>query len=648
MTSQTETETPEREEFSFQAEINSLLKLLAHSLYQNKEIAIRELVSNASDALDKIRHLQLTDESVKSDDPLEIHLEPDAEAKILTIRDNGVGLSHDDLIQNLGTIAHSGSLEFLKQLSQESGTSNDLSLIGQFGVGFYSAFMLAEKVEILTRSYQGEECWRWMSDGSGSFSIEPTENLERGTQVRLHLKEGLEEFTEPLRLKTIIRKYSTFVPHPVMLDGEQLNEQRPIWVEPKSQLSEEQYQKFYEYLSHQIDEKPLWHLHISIDSPRQFHALIYCPATNYEALGFGRVEHGLHLCAKRILVQDDCDKLLPEYLRFLYGLVDSDDLPLNVSRETLQDDAVFTKIKRVLLKQIFKQLDSLAEDHDAYSQFYNQFGSILREGINDFEHRNSVAELLRFRSSVTGELKLTSLSDYLERASENQTQIYYACGTDLESIKKNPNLEIFHKKKLEVLYLDDPIDEFVLSNLHLFEEKQLVPIDSVDVQFPETSTSDADDDAESSSDSQEDASTEEGSDTELPGGFSVVLTLIKDALGDRVEDVKESKRLTESPCCLVQSSGGMSTQLQKILQMTNKEAEFGKRILEINPRHPLVQRLCKLSANSQNVEFIRHCGAQLYANALLMEGLPPDLDSMIDRTESFMKELAEKRTSIIT
>ena len=310
--------------------------------------------------------------------------------------------------------------------------------------------------------------------------------MERGTEIRLHLKQDLDEFTDAYRLKHIVRKYSTFIPHPIQLDGEQLNDQRPIWVEPKSQLEEEQYVKFYQHLSHHTEEKPLWHLHLSADSPIQFHAILYCPQTSFERMGFGRSEHGLHLCAKRILVQDNNRDLLPEYLRFLFGLVDSADLPLNVSRESLQDNTIFRKIRKVLVKRVLEHLAKLAEDDaERYGQFFKQFGPILREGVaTDFENREAVARLLRFQSSKGDEL--TSLDAYIERAGEKQKQIYYLGGPDLASIKKSPNLELFQKRGVEVLFLTDPTDEFVLSNLGQYAEHPLVSIDAADVELPES------------------------------------------------------------------------------------------------------------------------------------------------------------------
>lgn len=632
------TEVADKQEFTFQTEIKQLLHILSHSLYQNREITIRELVSNASDSLNKMRHIQLTDSQYRDDAPLEITLEPDKEKRILTIRDNGIGLTHDELVANLGTIAHSGSLEFLNKLSGDA--KSDLSLIGQFGVGFYSAFMLADRVEVLTRSYREDASWRWESEGTGRFTVEPAENVPRGAQVRLHLKEGLDEFLEPHRLKYIIRKYSTFVPHPVKLADEQLNEQRPIWVEPKSQLTEEQYAAFYQYLTHRAEETPLWHLHLASDSPLQFHAILYCPASNFELMGFGRIEHGVHLCAKRILVQDDCRDLLPEYLRFLYGLVDSADLPLNVSRETLQDSTILRKIGKVLVKRVLDHLASIADEKpEDYLKFYQQFGVTLRAGIGtDFENRERIAKLLRFQSSHDAKSeKLTSLDDYIRRATDAQKQIYYLGGPDLPSIEKNPNLEIFRKKQLEVLFLTDPMDEVVLSTLHQYGEKQLTSIDAAEVEFPETA------------EKPEEAPKPEGAKDETAGagGFEKLLELFRKALGDKVAEVRESKRLTDSPCCLVNPSGAMSTQMQKMMQLATKDFEMSKRILEVNPSAALIKRLSVLTANSDQQEFIEECGRQLYANAMILAGLMPDGEEIVTRMQHFMDELASNRSPIV-
>ena len=630
---------PAAEQHDFQAEISRLLHLLSHSLYQNREIALRELVSNASDALDRVRHLMLTGGIEKDEAELAISINADQDAKVLEIADNGIGMSKRDLIENLGTIAHSGSLDFLSQLSGDQ--QQDLSLIGQFGVGFYSAFMLAEKVVVLSRSATESESWRWESAGTGNYSIEPAGfDLPRGTKIRLHLREETLEFLRPERLKHVLSKYSTFVPHPIYLQGERINEQRPIWVEPKSQVTEEQYEKFYQYVSHHFDEKPLWHLHLSADSPFQFHAILYCPPTNVELLGFGKAEHGLHLCAKRVLVQNDCRQLLPEYLRFLYGLVDSADLPLNVSREALQDNTVFRKIRKVLTKRVLDSFAKLAvDDADRYQTFITQFGGLLREGLaTDYDHQEQVASLLRFHTSGD-EQNLTSLDEYLSRAPEDQSQIYYLAGPNLATLRRSPNLEAARKRGVEVLFLTDPVDEIALTSLDRYKGKQLVSVDSSEARFP--ALADADD-------AEEDAA-QPTKPTETPAGFESVLRLFKEALGERVSDVRQTDQLADSPVRLVSAEGtpGYSASLQNVLSMTHEGYEASKRILELNPANPLIGRLSMLAANDQNSAFIRDCGQQLFANALLLSGITPEPNEVVNRTQTFMEELASKRSGVI-
>jgi molecular chaperone HtpG len=622
----------EKQEFSFQAEIKQLLHLLAHSLYQSQEIAIRELVSNASDALDKMRYIALTDAAHKDGSALEIVLEADKDNQTLTIRDNGIGMTHDELVENLGTIAHSGSLQFLKKMTGDA--KKDLSLIGQFGVGFYSAFMLSDRVRVVTRSYREESGWEWESDGTGKFSISPAEVSERGTRIILHLKEDTKSFLEPFRLKSVLQKYSNFVPHPIKVGDERINDVKPIWVEPKNQLTKEQYDGFYTHLSHHPNETPLWHLHFSADSPIQFHALVYCPPTNIELMGFGRQEHGLYLCAKRILVQNECRDLVPEYLRFLYGLVDSEDLPLNVSRETLQDNTILRKIRALLTKKVLDRLADLAkESNDDYMAFYRQFGNILKEGIStDFENRQRIAKLLRFPSTQSDAPgSVTSLDDYLSRARDGQKEIYYIGGPDLAAIRKSPNLEIFRKRNIEVLFLPEPIDEFIMASLNEYDGKPVKSIDAADLDLPEATEEEKKDEKEETPES----------------GFGKVLTVFRAALDGKVEDVRESKRLTDSPACLVNPDGSISTQMQKLMKLANKDFQMSKRILEINPRAKLIRRLSAISANSENDGFIAECGKQLLANALLLEGLAPEPQEVVDRVQAFMEQSAEKRSSII-
>jgi molecular chaperone HtpG len=632
----------DRQEYSFQAEIKQVLHLLSHSLYQSREIALRELISNASDALDKMRYISLTDDKERETGPLEIVLDGRETEKQLVIRDNGIGMTHDELVTNLGTIAHSGSGEFLKAMAaaKSDKEKSELSLIGQFGVGFYAAFMIADRVRVRSRSYSADSGWEWESEGTGTFTITPVEEaLPRGTEVILHLKEDAKDFASPWRIKEIVKRYSSFVPYPIRLgtDGEVINDQKPIWVEPKSQVTDEQYTQFYQHLTHHPEEKPLWHLHMAADSPIQFRAIVYCPPTNLENLGFARLDHGLNLCAKRVLVQSDCKDLVPEYLRFLRGLVDSEDLPLNVSRETLQDNSVVRKIRTSLVKGVLDRLDHLAQDDaDKFNVFYDQFGRTLKEGlVVDHNNKERIAKLLRFPSSKSDDSKVrVSFDEYIARMPVGQERIYYLGGADLSSIAKSPNLEIFRRKGLEVLYLTDPIDEFALSSLRTYQGKELTSIDSADLDLPDTATTSA-----------ADIKTDESSAKE--SGFSRVLDLFRAALGNRVSEVRESKRLTDSPCCLVNAEGGMSTQMQRLLKMANKDFHESARILEINPTAALVRRLCRLSANNQHDDFIKSCALQLWTNAMILEGLTPEPEDMVARVQTFMAEAAEKRSPLI-
>ena len=623
--------TSDRQQYAFQAEIKQLLHLLSHSLYQSRDIAIRELVSNASDALDKMRFVAMTDESLRDSSPLEIVVEGRPDAGELVIRDNGVGMSHDELVTNLGTIAHSGSKEFLKGVA--SGGKADVSLIGQFGVGFYAAFMLADSVRVRSRSCRETSGWEWESDGSGTFSLVEAEGLPRGTEVILHLKEDAKEFAEASKIKAVLKTYSGFVPHPIKVGDQVVNDQKPIWVEPKAQVTDEQHARFYQYLTHRTDESPLWHLHMAVDSPIQFRAILYCPKSNIEKLGFGRLEHGLSLCAKRILVQGDCRDLLPEYLRFLHGLVDSEDLPLNVSRETLQDNSVIRKIKAVLTKGVLDKLKVMADETpDDYLEFYQQFGQALKEGIAvDPTNRDRVAKLLRFASTRSeGGSSLTGLDDYIKRAPADSKAIYYLGGPDLASIRKSPNLEIFGKRNLEVLLLTDPIDEFVMTSLHQYDGKTLTSIDSSDLELPGL-----------------EVEKPEGEDASASGGFGKVLELFRSALGNRVESVRASKRLTDSPACLVNADGGLSLQMQRLLKQNNRDFPTSRRILEVNPGAPLIQRLVTLSSNPANEPFIQDCARQLWANTMILEGETAEPEEMVARVQSLMEQAAQAKSSII-
>jgi len=630
----------DRQEYAFQAEIKQVLHLLSHSLYQSREIAVRELISNASDALDKMRHIALTNESQREAGPLEIVIDGREADRQLIIRDTGLGMTQEELVTNLGTIAHSGSAAFLQAIATERQEKSDLSLIGQFGVGFYAAFMIADRVTLRTRSYAEQTGFEWESEGTGTFTITPIEGtIPRGTEVILHLKEDAKDFAAQWRIKEIVRRYSSFIPYPIRLGpgGEVINDQKPIWVEPKSQVTEEQYIRFYQHLAHHPEEKPLWHLHLAVDSPFQFRAIVYCPPTNLERLGFARLEHGLSLCAKRVLVQSDCRELVPDYFRFLRGLVDSEDLPLNVSRETLQDNNVVRKIRTSLVKAVLDRLDHLAQEQpDVFRTFYEQFGRTLKEGlVVDPANRERIAKLLRLPSSRADDpTTLVSLDEYIARMPAGQTRIYYLGGPDLSSIRKSPNLEIFRRRGLEVLFLTDPIDEFAVTSLGMYQGKELTSIDSADLDLPETGPT-----AEPEPNAPESQAKE--------SGFGRVLDLFRNALGARVSEVRESKRLIDSPCCLVNAEGSMSTQMQRLLKLTNKDFTESARILEVNPSAPLIRRLCRLSANQEHDAFIKQCGVQLWADAMILDGVTPEPEEMVARVQAFMAEAAEKRSPLI-
>ncbi len=636
MTTETEPQVEPQsapQEFVFQAEIKRLLHLLSHSLYQNREIAIRELISNASDAIDKFRHVALLDKSLDDGQELAIDLWPDPDTMLLTIRDNGVGMTRDELVKNLGTIAHSGSLEFL---ANAKGDKQDLSLIGQFGVGFYSAFMLADKVEVLSRSYKEDGGWMWESDGSGQFTVRPAEVSQRGTEIRLHLKADLDEFSRAVRLQWILRQYSGFITYPIRVKGELVNDQRPIWCEPKSQVTDKQYNDLYKFLSKR-GEDAMWHLHLSLDSPFQFHTVLFCPQQNDELLGLGKSDQGLHLCAKRVLVQNDCDQLLPSYLRFLQGVVDSADLPLNVSREALQDNNVFRKIRKVLTKKVLGHLDDLSKDDPkGYATFYIQYGPVMREGVStDFENKDAVSKLMRFKSSFGDDrTRLFGLEEYVSRLAEGQNQIYYVGGPDLRTIEKNPNLDGFRARGLEVLYMTDPVDEFVINNLSVFQERPLVSIDSDNIELPEPKSEDATEDEPAKQAAQEAAA-----------GFGRVVELFKQVIGDKVRDVRGSSRLTSSVACLVAPEGTMSAQLEKVLRGANDDFPLAKRTLELNPNHPLMKKLVALSASADNVPFIQSCGSQILSNLMILDGMMSDPHDVTDRVLGFMEELAQQRST---
>lgn len=615
--------------FKFKAEIKQLLDILARSLYTNRDVFVRELVSNAADALDKVRFESIRGAEIYQPElAFEIKIDLDKDKKTFTITDTGIGMSKDELITNIGTIAHSGSAEFLKHVTENEQAGP--TLIGQFGVGFYSVFMVADNVEITTRSYLKEsEAWHWTSDGTGSYKIEPASEAPRGTKIIVHLREDAVEFAEKFRIENVIKKYSNFVSFPIKLNDEQVNKISAIWREPKASIKEDQYQEFYKFFSN-TSEEPLSWLHFSADAPIQLNSLLFIPKVNYEILGFSPKEHGVNLFVKRILIQTDNKDLMPQYLRFMQGVVDTEDLPLNISRETLQENFTVVKIRNLLVKRILTHLADMAKNEwDKYKEFWTQFGRILKEGYMDYAHREKIAELFRFNSSVhPNNEELCSLDDYMSRMKEGQKEIYYISGPSRESIERDPHIEIFKQKGIELLYLYDPIDEFVLSGLFGFKEKNFVSADQADLKTLQEIKSD--DAADEKTKEKQEIKKKEKRDLEK------LCTRIKNILGDQVEEVRLSERLTDSPAVLVSKEGGMSAQMQKIMQVMNKDAASIKKVLEINGTNDLILNMLSLFKNDPKDPYLNKAAEQLFYSTQLQDGFVLDPFKMVSGMQSLL------------
>ncbi len=623
------------EQFEFQAEIKQLMHLLAHSLYKNREVFVRELISNAADALEKVRFFITKGDAVADkDSPLEIRIDPDEEKNQLVITDTGIGMTHQELIDNLGQIAHSGTQDFVKRMSANANaekSEKDFNLIGQFGVGFYSVFIVAEKVEVISKSYLPDEpAHLWTSDGTGSYTLQSLGMTPRGTKIIVHLREDAKEFLSKWSLESAIKKYSNFVPVPIKIKDEQINKTRAIWAEPKSSLKEEDYQEFYKFLSLGSDN-PLFYLHLAVDMPVQFHALLYCPMSNPELLGFGKTEHKTHLYARRVMIQQDSEDILPDYLRFFRGIVDCDDLPLNISRETLQENRQMTHVRKALIGKILGYLTDLAKnDADKYKKFWKQFGRVFKEGYNDFQHQDKFKPLVRFNSSTVGVDELVSLDDYVGRMVGGQTEIYFLSGPNRATNDKSPHLEIFRKKGIEVLFLFDPLDEFVVSGLRNYMEKEFKSIDQVNLdkitEIPDKEVTDKKDDAPPIDEID----------------LKKLLEHIKVTLGEsKIKDAVVSKRLTDSPAVLVNPDDGMSSHMQRVMKLMHQDAAVGPRVMEVNAKHPLIRNLVSIYAKDPRHAFINQTCFQLYDNALLMEGFPPDWHEMVTRLQDMMSNASE-------
>ena len=615
-----------KETLGFQTEVNQLLKLMIHSLYSNKEIFMRELVSNASDAIDKLRFEAISESKLyENDTELKISLAYDKEAKTITLSDNGIGMSRDEVVENIGTIAKSGTRQFLDSLTGDQ--KKDANAIGQFGVGFYSAFIVADKVSLCTRraGTSNDQAVLWESAGEGDFSIETVHKDSRGTELTLHLKEDADEFLDGMRLRTIIRKYSDHITVPIEMlkeatppmpteEGEEpeevvedvieyeiVNSASALWTRAKNDISEEEYTEFYKHVGHDFED-PLARSHNKVEGKYEYTSLLFVPKRAPFDLWERDRQHGIKLYVRRVFIMDETEKLMPNYLRFVKGVIDSNDLPLNVSREILQNSKVLDNIRSGSVKKILGVLQKMANnDKDNYQIFWKEFGRVIKEGPGeDFANRDKIAKLIRFSSTTDDKEEQTvSLDDYLSRMKEGQNDIYYITADSFASAKHSPHLEVFRKKGIEVLLLSDRVDEFLMSSLPTYEEKNLVS-----VARGELNLGDMEDEEEKK---EQEKSQEE---------YKDFLKKVTDSLGDDIKEVRMTHRLTDSPACLVTGEHDMSANLERLLQQAGQDVMGHKPIFELNPEHPLIKRLSTDVDGERFDDWTRI----LFEQALLSEG----------------------------
>ncbi|HKK05355.1 MAG TPA: molecular chaperone HtpG [Gammaproteobacteria bacterium] len=602
-----------KETLNFQAEVKQLLHLMIHSLYSNKEIFLRELISNASDACDKLRFEALTDDALfEGDSDLRIRVEFDTEARTITVHDNGIGMSRQEVMDNVGTIASSGTRRFLESLSGDQ--AKDANLIGQFGVGFYSSFIVADRVSLTTRraGLGPEHGVAWESDGQGSYTIETVERPERGTSVTLHLREGEEEFLDTFRLRNVIHKYSDHISLPILMakegegqdesgELETINKASALWARPKREISDEEYKEFYKHVAHDFEEPLAW-THNHVEGTQAYTTLLYVPKRAPFDLWDRDRRHGVKLYVKRVFIMDDAEQLMPTYLRFVRGVVDSDDLPLNISREILQRNKHIDAIRSASVKRVLGLLEDMAgKEPDKYAEFWSAFGAVLKEGpAEDFANREQIARLLRFGSTHTdAQAHDTSLADYIGRMKPGQDKIYYITAESFAAARHSPHLEVFRKKGIEVLLMWDRVDEWLMSHLTEFDGKALVSVAKGALDLGEL----------------EDASEKEEA-AKAGEEYKALLERMQSVLGDQVKEVRVSHRLTDSPSCLVVEEHDMAVNLQKLLKQAGHDVPPIRPTLEINPDHALVQRLGAEADEQRFADWTR----VLFDQAMLSEG----------------------------
>ena len=606
------------EQHSFQAEIQQLLSIVIHSLYTDREVFVRELVSNAADACEKLRFLQASGQSPTGDSGPSITITANEAESTLTIADTGIGMNRDELVQNLGTIAHSGTKAFLKALAEQQ--KPDTRLIGQFGVGFYSAFMVAKQVTVVTRSQAaGSEGWTWTSEGGNGYTLESAPDATPGTQITLSLKDEAKEFAQAGNLERIVKRYSNFVAFPLELDGKRVNTVQAIWARSKNEVKEEEYKEFYEYLAHD-NEAPKYRLHFTADAPIAIQALLFVPSRSLEMPGMVRQESEVHLYCRKVLIESKPKGLLPEWLRFVRGVVDSEDLPLNVSRERMQDSDLMRKLSKALTNRFLKHLAEEADkDAAAYDGFYSEYHRFLKEGVlSDWENQAALAKLVRYESSATEAGKKTSMADYVKRMPEGQKDIYYLLAKDRAAAEASPYFEVFRARKFEVLFVDDPIDEFVMDRLREFDSKSITAAEKAELDVEEASKEGALSDDEA---------------TSLAGWLKLTL-------GEAVHEVRSSKRLVDSPVVALDSDKYMTASMRRTLKSMGRDAMAGEDAapdLEINPRHPVIVKLNQLRQNDAALAGL--VAEQLNDQARLASGRLEDPRAMLQRMNALLSKV---------
>jgi molecular chaperone HtpG len=607
------------QEFEYKAEMKQLLDLIVHSLYTHPEIYLRELISNASDALSKVRFNALTDQEILDKEAeLAIRISIDSKEMTFVIEDSGVGMTEEELIANLGTVAKSGTLGFMQALKEQQ-KQLDGNLIGQFGVGFYSVFMVTEDVTVETRSaHPGSEGFRWRSSGQGTYTIEKIDKAERGTKISFKLKEESKEFAEEYRVEQIVKKYSNFVDFPIYLGDKQLNSITALWQRSKSELKDEEVNEFYKFIANDYQD-PLDYLPVSVEGMVTFKALLFLPKEAPPEMLYrqGELEnHGPQLYVKKVLIQNECRDLLPEYLRFIAGVVDTEDLSLNVSREVVQSSPVMAKIRQILTGKILGWFESLArEQPEKFKTFYKAFGPIIKIGLNtDYTNRDKLIELLRFESTKTADGEYVTLKEYSERMGADQKEIYYHSGTSRGQLLAHPNLEYFQDMDIEVLLLSDPVDVFVIPSIHEYDKKPLKSIEKADIDF-----------------SKQKKETAEPLSENL---LAPVLQHFREVLGEGIENVIESHRLVSSPVTLVSGKDALDSQMEKMMKMMQSDMPAGKKILEVNTSHPIIRNLAGMINADASNPLIATAMKQLYEGALLLEG-------GLDSTAAFLSRMNE-------